>query len=70
MIHMLGNRNREKQHGGMSADLFTKIGCKVNYYEIIYMKANNIQLLLILKSIQYFTREVQYSLSTKDVIKY
>lgn len=38
MIHMLGNTNREKQHGGMSADLFIKIGYKVNLYEIIYVR--------------------------------
>lgn len=55
---------------GVSANLFTKIGYKVNYYEIIYMNANNIQLWLILKLIQFFTPEVQYSLCTIDVIKY
>lgn len=38
---------------GVSANLFTKIGYKVNYYEIIYMNANNIQLWLILKLIQF-----------------
>lgn len=43
----------ERNNMGVSANLFTKIGYKVNYYEIIYMNANNIQLWLILKLIQF-----------------